>query len=102
MSVLNFTDFAKRVTDFVGDNTSDEAMSFIADALDTIQDFQTRNSEDVEKLRTQLRETEDKWRKRYMSRFHSGIVGVPEEAKPQPETNPDDVTIDSLFTIKKG
>ena len=68
MSVLNRDEFMNRVNAFVGEDTSDEALSFIGDMSDTFDELNKGSSE----WKTKYDNLDADWRKRYKERFLSG------------------------------
>lgn len=57
----------------VGDDTSDEAISFIEDVTDTLNDFESRTGDTTEWER-KYNELDASWRKKYKDRFFSKEV----------------------------
>ena len=57
----------------VGDDTSDEAISFIEDVTDTLNDFESRTGDSAEWER-KYNELDASWRKKYKDRFFSKEV----------------------------
>lgn len=82
MSVLSAEDFAARLTQFVGDDTSEEAMNFMADSLDTVKTLYEKQGISEETVKQKLAENDEQWRKRFMNRFYQGVSGVPGNISP--------------------
>lgn len=57
----------------VGDDTSDEAISFIEDVTDTLNEFETRTADSTEWER-KYNDLDAAWRKKYKDRFFSKEV----------------------------
>lgn len=94
--VLNREDFLKRIKEKIGDDTSDESISFIEDMTDTFDSFSTKETEDWKK---KYEENDRDWREKYTKRFFSPET-TPEAMKEQDEEikNDSDVkTFDELF-----
>lgn len=53
----------------IGDNTSDDAVSFLEDLSDTITDYDNK-SKDNTNWKEKYDENDAKWRKRYVDRFN--------------------------------
>lgn len=112
MSVLNKDDFMSRIKAKVGDDTSDEAMSFIEDMSDTFNDLESRtvdnSGEWEEKYNTLVQEKDNldkEWREKYKARFFDGIESGKEAIADQTEDVKDDgeeVTFDDLFEEREG
>ena len=89
MAIRTSEEFLAMIKQRVGDSTSDEDISFIEDALDTINSMSQHETE-IEKLRV---ENED-LRKKYRDRFFD-----PKPDKPEPnESESEKITFESLFT----
>lgn len=85
MAVLSKEDFMKRLKELVGDDTSDEAMTFIEDMTDTFNDMETRSSGNSEEQWKQKYDELDKsWRKKYKDRFFNPET-TPEQTKDEHE-----------------
>lgn len=88
MAIRTSEEFLAMIKQRVGDSTSDEDISFIEDASDTINSMSQHETE-IEKLKA---ENED-LRKKYRDRFFD-----PKPDEPEPnETEPEKLTFDSLF-----
>lgn len=74
----------------IGDDTSEEAISFIEDIEDTLTDLMGRDSTDWE---TKFRENDEAWRKRYKERFFM----TPDNNN----TTPKDVVEDNAEDLEK-
>lgn len=74
MSVLNREQFMGRLNEFVGENTSDEALAFIGDMSDTFDELNKGSAE----WQTKYNNLDAEWRKKYKDRF---LSGTPEEEK---------------------
>lgn len=89
MAIRTSEEFLAMIKQRIGDSTSDEDISFIEDASDTINSMSQHETE-IEKLRA---ENED-LRKKYRDRFFD-----PKPDEPEPyETEPEKLTFESLFT----
>ena len=102
MSVLSAEDFAARLTQFVGDNTSEEAMNFMADSLDTVKALYEKQGISEETVKQKLAENNEQWRKRFMNRFYQGVSGVPGDIsptndKPEPAPTAETIGFSELF-----
>lgn len=89
MAIRTSEEFLAMIKQRVGDSTSDEDISFIEDASDTINSMSQHETE-IEKLRA---ENED-LRKKYRDRFFDP---KPEEPEPN-EAEPEKLTFESLFS----
>ena len=106
MAVLNKEEFMKRLRERIGEDTSDEAMSFIEDMTDTFNDMEARSSgNNDEHWKQRYDELDKSWRKKYRDRFFNSET-TPDEIKDEQE---DDVKDDAkektyadLFEEREG
>lgn len=89
MAIRTSEEFLAMIKQRVGDSTSDEDISFIEDASDTINSMSQHETK-IEKLRA---ENED-LRKKYRDRFFDPKPYEPEPNEPEPEK----LTFESLFS----
>ena len=106
MAVLSKEDFMSRLQERIGEDTSDDAMSFIEDMTDTFNDMETRSSGNSDEEWKQKYEDLDKsWREKYKARFFSSET-TPEEVKEEQEKNvKDDGEVrdyEELFEEREG
>ena len=61
----------KRVSGYIGEDNSDEALSLLEDIQDTIEDSSDVSSyvTEIEELKKKVEETETTWREKYKARF---------------------------------
>lgn len=90
MAVRTKDELMTSLKDFLGDNTSDEAISLVQDISDTLAES---NAETVEQLRQQITDQDNAWRKKYRDRFFSAPEKEDEEEPPKRPR-----TFDELFT----
>lgn len=104
MAILKREDFFSRLHDRMGDDTSDEAISFLEDMTDTYDDMEKRANGDGINWEQKYKDLDETWKKRYSHRFFSGKSSdyVPDDNNENNETNEEDITIDELFSEKKG
>lgn len=79
MAVRTREEIMTSLSEFLGDNTSDEAINLVQDISDTLGDA---NAQRVQDLQKQLKEQDDTWRKKYRDTFFSG---KPEKDDDEPE-----------------
>lgn len=89
MAIRTSEEFLAIIKQRVGDSTSDEDISFIEDASDTINSMSQHETE-IEKLRAENEEL----RKKYRDRFFDPKPDEPEPNEPEPEK----LTFESLFS----
>lgn len=106
MAVLSKEDFMKRVQERIGEDNSDEALSFVEDMSDTYNDMETRtNGVNEEEWQKKLDDLDASWRDKYKARFFEGQT-TPEKAKEEQEEDVQDdgenVTFEDLFEEREG
>ena len=96
MAVISKEDLLRRISECIGDDNSDEALSLLEDVSDTITDFEERDSED---WKTKYEENDAKWRKKYRERFENGEPDI--EEKEERENTIEVKSYDELFSEVK-
>ena len=90
MSVLSREEAIEKLSNFIGDNDSDEAIELLEDISDTL----TVDSED---WKTRYEENDKEWRRKYKERF-LGKINEDEETVEEDDEEISDVTdYDDLF-----
>lgn len=84
------------VKERIGEDTSDESLSFLEDVSDTLGDYDSRLS-DTTDWKTKYEENDSMWRQKYRDRFMGGSASD-EEDKDEPEEKPAPKTFADLFT----
>lgn len=104
--VLSKEDFMKRLQERIGDDTSEDALSFIEDFTDTFNDLETRSTSDGEnEWKTKYDELDKNWREKYKARFFESKTEpeeVKEEQKEDVEKDGEDTSFDDLFEEREG
>lgn len=84
----------------IGDDNSDEAISFLEDVSDTLDDLERNSTGDSEEWKTKFEENDAKWRKKYTDRFfNSSKKGETknEEEEEEEEEEEKPKTFEDLF-----
>ena len=91
MAIRTREELMERVREYIGEDTTDKALSLIEDVNDTIAD------NDV--WRTRYEQNDKDWREKYKARFFSDVEKKDEE----PPDSEDEIekTIDELFEERK-
>ena len=99
----------EKIRAYIGEDTSDNAISLIEDVTDTVTDYDTRSGTDWE---AKLKENDEMWRNRYMKRFSEptntpdshATTGeqVVKDNENDVKTELEDVTFDDLFEKREG
>lgn len=91
MAIRSIEDLMATVRARVGDDTSDEAISFVEDVSDTLTSLSSG-----EEWRTKYEQNDAEWRQKYRDRFFN--PDKPEtEPTPEPEQVKEKLTFENLF-----
>lgn len=96
MAIISKDELMNRLNTFLGEDTTDETLSFIEDVTDTIEDYETKSNTDWEKRYNDL---DNEWRTKYRERFFRKVKEgdeVIEEAE-EKEVKEEPKTYDDLF-----
>lgn len=106
MAVLSKEEFMNRLQERIGEDTSDEAMTFIEDMTDTFNDMETRSNDNNDSEWKQKYDELDKsWRKKYKDRFFNSETTPADVKEEQEEDVIDDTeekTYADLFEEREG
>lgn len=111
MAVLNRDDFMKAIKSVVGENPTDELVTFVENMTDTYTDLETK-TKDTTDWKAKYEENDKAWKKKYVDRFFNGSSdtdGKKEETHSTKETLKDieneenkndegELTYDGLFS----
>ena len=99
MAILDHDEYFNRLHERLGDDTSDEGISFLEDMTDTYNDLANRANGDGIDWKAKYQELDESWKKRYRHRFFSGgDTGVPDQYDTEDNgEHPEDITFDDLF-----
>lgn len=108
MAILNKEEFMKRLKERIGEDNSDEALSFIEDMEDTFNDLETKSSgNNDEEWKKKYDELDNSWREKYKARFFNSET-TPDDVKNeqkkdvQEDGETGDVSFDDLFEEREG
>ena len=102
MAVLNKEEFMRRLQERIGEDTSDEAMTFIEDMTDTFNDMETRSSgNNDEQWQQKYNELDKSWREKYKARFFDSETN-PADVKDEQEDDTEVKTFADLFEEREG
>lgn len=77
MAVLDRDTFFNRIRERLGEDNSEEALSYLEDMTDTWEDWEHRaNREGEENWEEKYNNLDAEWRKRYRDRFFNTPVGA--------------------------
>lgn len=108
MAIRDADKILELVRSRIGEDTSDESITFIEDITDTINDYEARTKEDRE-WETRYNENDAAWRKRYMERFNASSDASVKDGKEAVKEQEENVTDDGkkrsykeLFEEREG
>lgn len=102
MPVLTKTALFDKLHTFIGDDTSEDAISFMEDVTDTFNDLETRSNGDGEDWKKRYEDNDAAWKAKYRHRFFNSDGGNYEPVvEDKPAITPENITIDNLFTRKE-
>ena len=82
MPALSKDQLLAKIKERIGEDTSDEALQFIEDVTDTIDDYESK-TEDNTNWKKKYEDNDAEWRKKYKDRFFNS------PAKDEPEKPPE-------------
>lgn len=108
MAIRGADEILELVRSRIGEDISDESITFIEDITDTINDYEARTKEDRE-WETRYNENDATWRKRYMERFNASSDASVKDGKEAVKEQEENVTDDGkkrsykeLFEEREG
>lgn len=85
------------IRDRIGDDTSDEAIAFIEDISDSLNDYENKVS-GYNELEEKYKENDKAWREKYKNAFFNGSKEKPEEPEQiEEEESKKRLTYEDLF-----
>ena len=100
MAVRTKDELLEIIRERIGDDTSDETISFIEDITDTLSDYEEKaTNSDTEDWKTKYEENDKMWREKYRERFFSKEVEKEDEDFSDDEVK--SLSYDDLFEEKE-
>ena len=100
MAVKTKDELLEIIKERIGDDTSDETISFIEDITDTLSDYEEKaTNSDTEDWKTKYEENDKMWREKYRERFFSKEVEKEDEDFSDDEVK--SLSYDDLFEEKE-
>lgn len=87
MAVKTKEELMNMVKSRLGDDTGDEALGFLDDLSDTLDDLEKKSNGDGEDWKKKYEENDAQWRQKYRDRFFSGESVKDEEEQTEPPKN---------------
>lgn len=100
MAVRTKDELLEIIKERIGDDTSDETISFIEDITDTLSDYEEKaTNSNNEDWKTKYEENDKMWREKYRERFFSKEVEKEDEDFSEDEVK--SLSYDDLFEEKE-
>lgn len=102
MAVKTIDEIMASVKARIGEDTSDEALAFVEDISDTLNDIASNNKDNID-WKAKYEENDKTWREKYRQRFFDGEPKDDPKKKPEEEVTGDDKpkTFEELFKEEK-
>ena len=98
MPKLNKEEIIKKLSDYIGEDTSDGALSLLEDVTDTLEDSAdvSKYVSEIEELKNKIEETDTMWREKYKARFtdYTPDTSASNESEVDTGDNPEDEDIE--------
>lgn len=75
MAILKREELLEAVRTRIGDDDSDEAIQFMEDITDTVNDYEKRSS-GYDEMKEKYENNDKEWRRKYKARFYDGDGNV--------------------------
>lgn len=99
MAVLDRDKFFERIKERLGEDDSDETLSYLEDITDTYEDLERRSRrEGEEDWKSKYESLDGEWRKRYRDRFFSSLKEAKEGIKDDGKKR----SFETLFEEREG
>lgn len=103
MAVLDRDNFFNRIRERLGEDDSEEALSYLEDMTDTWEDLERRASrEGEENWEEKYNNLDAEWRKRYRDRFFNTPEGVKEDQEEDVKDDGKVRSFETLFEEREG
>ena len=103
MAILDRDNFFKRIRERLGEDDSEEALSYLEDMTDTWEDMERRASrEGEENWEEKYNNLDAEWRKRYRDRFFNTPEGAKEDQEEDVKDDGKARSFETLFEEREG
>lgn len=96
MAVKTKEELLEAIRNRIGDDTSDETITFLEDVTDTLTHYEEKSKGDGEDWKTKYEENDKSWREKYRERFFSKEVEEKEDFEVD-DDEPKSMSYDDLF-----
>lgn len=101
MSVLESKEFFERLQSRIGEDTSDEAITFIEDVTDTYNDILAKVNTQQEDWKKKYEENDNSWKEKYKERFFTTPI-IKKEQEENVDNDGERRNYASLFKEREG
>lgn len=101
MAIKNKQELLDSLTAMIGEDKNDQAIAFVEDMTDTIDDYESRVKDSTD-WRKKYEENDQQWRSKYISRFKDGVITPEEPSEPDDEERQAPRTYEELFSVKEN
>lgn len=105
MAFLEREEFFSRLSEIIGNDTSDRAIENLEDFTDTYNELEKRSVNDGEDWEQKYKDLDESWRMKYQKRFFNGnnkTVFDVEEDKTEKEKTPEEISFDDIIKVKES
>lgn len=103
MAVLDRDKFFERIRERLGEDDSEEALSYLEDMTDTWNDLESRaRREGQEDWEAKYNNLDAEWRKRYRDRFFNTREGAKDDQEEDVKEDGETRSFESLFEEREG
>ena len=96
MAIKTKEELLEAIRTRIGDDTSDETITFLEDVIDTLTDYEEKSKGDGEDWKAKYEENDKSWREKYRERFFSKDVEEKEDFEDE-DDEPKSMSYDDLF-----
>ena len=101
MAIRKLDELMDSIKEKIGEDTSDDTISFLEDITDTFQDYETRVKDETN-WKAKYEQNDAEWRQKYISRFYESSGEEDEDDNFQYETpKPKKLEFENLFEVVK-
>lgn len=100
MAVKSKAEIIKQLTDFIGENKTDEAINLLDDVSDSMVDDAENLKQQIEDLKQQNADNDNRWRQKYIDRFNNADdseTGSTKDENENENKNSKPLTFENLF-----
>lgn len=102
MAIKTKAELLDALNGILGESRTDEAITFLEDMTDTMDDYEKRttNTTSDEEWQRKMDEADKAWREKYYKRFFSGDDPDNPTHPPKPDEKPEPMRYEDLFNIE--